>query len=132
MSDLSSSTPVSCQCLCQVRGFTQAAILLRLAAKPAHGYELLDGLRTAGEPCCCDTGLVYRTLRQLEREGLASSSWETGGVGPARRVYMLTDKGSRRLHGWAQEIETIARALQEFLAEYHLLDAGRHTSTEGE
>ena len=36
---------------------------------------------------------LYRTLRQLEKDGMLQSSWEPGPTGPARRVYCLTEVG---------------------------------------
>jgi DNA-binding PadR family transcriptional regulator len=46
-------------------------------------------------------GSVYRTLRQMEKEGLCESEWETShssnNGGPPRRVYKITDEGEAYL-----------------------------------
>ena len=39
---------------------------------------------------------LYRTLRQMEKDGFLESTWEPGPTGPARRVYTITDAG----HAW--------------------------------
>ena len=121
----------SCRCACQVRSFLQPALLVRLARRPAHGYELLEDLRTSSAPGCCDPGMVYRTLRRFEHQGLVRSTWNTESGGPARRVYQVTDRGLNHLHLWAQEIHSIHCALREFLADYQSLGAGQLEPTKG-
>jgi poly-beta-hydroxybutyrate-responsive repressor len=65
-----------------------------------------------------DPGTLYRTLRRLEEDGLVRSTWDTGGAGPARRVYELTDQGLEYLHAWAVNIRRTKAQLERFLAEY--------------
>ena len=87
----------------RVRGFMQPRLLLLLAQNPAHGYELMDTMARE-EDTNVDPGLLYRTLRQFEDDGLVSSSWDTEGRGPARRVYKITEEGLEYLHSWATNI----------------------------
>ena len=58
----------------------------------AYGYQLTQRLADSGMPEC-DSGTVYRTLRQLEKSGFVSSFWDTSESGPARRMYSLTQTG---------------------------------------
>ena len=101
----------------QIRRFLQPRILLLLAQKPAHGYELMERLEEADGPTA-DPGLLYRTLRQFEDEGLVQSAWDTEGRGPARRVYEITDEGQEHLHAWAINIRRTRERLERFLADY--------------
>ncbi len=101
-----------------IRGLVQPWLLLSLAIKPAHGYELMDRLAQREDIPDPDPGLLYRTLRQLEAEGLVSSSWDTEGAGPARRVYEITAEGIEYLHAWAINIRHTQARLGRFLAEY--------------
>src|SRR5512136_3006174 len=95
----------SCRCGGQVRGFIQPRLLLLLAKKAAHGYELMDALRSVqGDENLADPGMLYRTLRQFEADELVTSSWDTEGHGPARRVYHLTESGREYLDLWAVDI----------------------------
>ena len=106
-----------------IRGLVQPWLLLSLAIKPAHGYELMDRLAQREDIPDPDPGLLYRTLRQLEAEGLVSSSWDTEGAGPARRVYEITAEGIEYLHAWAINIRHTQARLGRFLAEYeHLFE----------
>jgi PadR family transcriptional regulator PadR len=102
----------------RVRGFIQPWLLLLLAQKPTHGYELMERLDQDEEAPGADPGLLYRTLRQLEQDGLVRSTWDTEGRGPARRVYEITDEGMEYLHAWAVDIRRTRERLDRFLAEY--------------
>lgn len=100
-----------------VRGYIQPRLLLLLADRPAHGYELMERLGQGNDPGA-DPGLLYRTLRQFEAEGLVRSSWDTEGHGAARRVYEITVEGIEYLHAWAVNIRRTRDRLERFLAEY--------------
>jgi len=102
----------------QVRRFIRAWLLLLLSQKSAHGYELLERLSQDEDAPGADPGLLYRTLRQFEEDELVHSSWDTGGRGPARRVYEITDAGIEYLHTWAVNIRRTRGRLDRFLAEY--------------
>ncbi len=102
----------------RIRGFVQPWLLLLLAQRPTHGYELMERLGQDDETPGADPGLLYRTLRQFEQEGLVRSSWDTEGRGPARRVYEITDEGLEYLHAWAVNIRRTRERLDRFLAEY--------------
>ena len=101
----------------RVRSFIQPRLLLLLAEKPAHGYELMERLGQEEDPGA-DPGLLYRTLRQFEEEGLVRSSWDTEGRGAARRVYEITDEGIDYLHAWAVNIRRTRERLEQFLSDY--------------
>ena len=100
----------------RVRSFVQPRLLFRLAQKPAHGYELMEQLDEEGS--AIDPALLYRTLHQFEEQGLVSSSWDTEGRGPARRVYELTADGLEYLHAWIVELRRTRERLDRFLRAY--------------
>jgi poly-beta-hydroxybutyrate-responsive repressor len=81
----------------------------------AYGYQLNQQLAEAGMPDC-DSGTVYRTLRQLERSGFVSSFWDTSESGPARRMYSLTTAGEVFLSGWIQTLQNYQSFLQKAMA----------------
>jgi PadR family transcriptional regulator PadR len=101
-----------------VRGFIQPWLLLLLLQKPSYGYELMERLAQDEETPDSDPGLLYRTLRQLEEEGLVRSAWDTEGRGPARRLYQVTPEGVEYIHAWAIKIRRTRQRLDRFLAEY--------------
>ena len=110
-------------CSCKVErvpNFIQPRLLLELAKKPAHGYELLEHLSEGGDTTP-DPGNLYRVLRMLEEDGLVSSNWDTQNTGPARRVYELTDQGMEFLRAWAVTIRQTNQSLNRFLSDYQNL-----------
>ena len=113
-----------CRCGRQVRGYIQPRLLLLLAKKATHGYELMDSLRSVeGDENLADPGMLYRTLRQFEEDGLVISTWDTQARGPARRVYRLTDAGREHLELWSADIRKTREQLDRFVAEYESLIA---------
>lgn len=83
----------------------------------AYGYQLTQRLADSGMPDC-DSGTVYRTLRQLERSGLVSSFWDTSANGPARRMYSLTAAGDIFLAGWIDTLQHYQRVLHDALTSF--------------
>ena len=108
-----------CECPERVSRFIQPCLLLLLHEKPAHGYELLDGVARFGfQDGPPDPGGIYRNLRRMEQDGLVTSHWDTSVAGPAKRVYEITADGEELLHAWAHGIERIKDALSNFLEAY--------------
>jgi PadR family transcriptional regulator, regulatory protein PadR len=107
-------------CRCKVErvpNFVQPRLLLELAKKPAHGYELIEHLSEGGG-VAPDPGNLYRVLRVLEEDGLVCSTWDTQNTGPARRVYELSDQGLEFLHTWAVTVTQTHQSLGRFLSDY--------------
>jgi len=117
----------------RIRGFIQPWILLLLSERPSHGYELLERLHEGSPETPADTALLYRTLRQMETDGLVRSSWETGEGGPARRLYVMTSEGVQCLHGWAANLRRTRDRLDEFMAVYErrFADSGGRGGEDG-
>jgi PadR family transcriptional regulator PadR len=93
-------------------------VLALLASGSEHGYAIVGQLAELGiTNGPIDVGQVYRTLRDLEKQGQVSSRWSTGS-GPARRDYRLTDAGVAALDEWAAVMKERARLVAEFEALY--------------
>ena len=92
-------------------------VLLAISAQKAHGYFIEQYLRSMGL-AQVEMTRIYRTLRQLEQQGLVTSAWEAGPDGPARRVYTLTDAGTTWLRGGAAMLEGYRTAIDAFFGRY--------------
>ncbi len=99
------------------RNFLRPCLLLLLAERPAHGYDLREQVADLGLEQV-DPGGLYRTLRAMEQEGLVHSWWEPSGSGPARRSYALTEEGQDWLHAWAGSLREVRRLLSRYLDRY--------------
>jgi DNA-binding PadR family transcriptional regulator len=81
------------------------ALLGLLEASGRHGYDLKRSYdRRFGEVKPIRFGQVYRTLAQLERDGLVEVHAEAGS-GPDRKRYTITPEGVTDLDAWLCEPE---------------------------
>src|SRR5919197_3893007 len=113
------------RCRCeggQPKNFARPCLLLLLAEAPAHGYELIERLRPFGFEIN-DPASVYKSLRQMEQEGLVNSEWGLSMRGPPRRVYSLTADGRDLLEAWALTLAQNREILGRFLDRYRGLEA---------
>ena len=92
-------------------------LLLMLKHWNAHGYELMQKLMFFGF-APIDQATLYRTLRQLEKDGLVVSHWETAVKGPAKRLYALTEAGELFLKSCASTMEQYRKMLDQFFRLY--------------
>jgi PadR family transcriptional regulator, regulatory protein PadR len=99
----------------RVERFAEPALLLLLAERPTHGYELLDRLPALLGDERVDVGNLYRFLRALEEEGFVTSEWSADLPGPAKRTYALTDDGRALLESWTAALGELRGALDGFL-----------------
>jgi DNA-binding PadR family transcriptional regulator len=108
------------QCVCSgktLARLVRPAVLAALSISPAHGYVLvqriaeLDLFAAAGP----DPSGVYRTLRDMEKEGLVAATWELGETGPAKRRFELTAEGVSCLDRWAATLTAYRTQLDGLL-----------------
>lgn len=81
------------------RHFPYPAILLLLLEEPRHGYRLVDSLLRFGFGPV-DRPTVYRTLADLEHDGLVTSWSAPPSAGATRQVYGVTEQGRLVLEKW--------------------------------
>src|ERR671932_2565238 len=86
------------------RNWLVKVILLSLGEGNSYGYELMERAAAFGFEAM-NPGTLYRTLRQMEKEGLCVSKWETSKGGPARRMYSITEAGGAYLDFWGEALE---------------------------
>lgn len=99
------------------RDFLIPYILLSLSVQRAHGYFIEQHLRGLGL-MNVELSTLYRTLRQLEKDGLVHSTWEPGPDGPARRIYSLTDAGRWWLDTGAATLAGYRTLIDRFFGSY--------------
>jgi PadR family transcriptional regulator PadR len=95
-------------------------VLLAVSLQRSHGYVIEDYLRALGL-FGITMSTLYRTLRQMERDGFLVSTWEPGPTGPARRVYTITADGQTVLGSSAAMLDAYRTTIDRF---FGLYDAG--------
>lgn len=92
-------------------------LLLMLREWSSYGYELMEKVATFGL-AAMNPGTFYRTLRQMEKDGMVRSSWDTSETGPARRMYSITEAGEAYLKYWADSLNQYQRLMDTFFRLY--------------
>ena len=98
-----------------LKGHLDSLLLAILAAGPAHGYAIIEDLKSrSGGAFALPEGTVYPALHRLERAGVLESNWSAAG-GRRRRVYRLTRRGRRQLETGRSEWHDFSRAVDAVL-----------------
>jgi DNA-binding PadR family transcriptional regulator len=97
---------------------TPAFLLLFLSDGPAYGASLLSRLQTELPYCLSDSAIVYRSLQEMEKNGLVETSWETRETGQPRKWYAILPKGRLELEEYAEDIRRRHANLEFFQAHY--------------
>jgi PadR family transcriptional regulator PadR len=92
-------------------------LLLMLREWSSYGYELMERMATFGLHAM-NPGTFYRTLRQMEKDGMVSSCWDTSEGGPARRMYSITEAGEAYLKYWADSLNQYQKMMDTFFRLY--------------
>ena len=99
------------------RNWLTPVALVILREESSYGYELKERLEEFGF-AEINAGTLYRTLRQMENEGLCESEWETSNGGPARRMYAITSAGESYLAAWAEGCKAYQNVMDCFFQAY--------------
>ncbi|MCA1740800.1 MAG: helix-turn-helix transcriptional regulator [Actinobacteria bacterium] len=94
--------------------------LVLLEEEDSYGYELMEQIEEEFGFEQINAGSVYRTLRQMEKEGLCSSQWDDHAEesGPPRRMYAITEAGEAYLEAWAEACAKYHRLMDQFAKVY--------------
>ena len=103
-----------------VKNWVTLVILRVLFESPMHGYKLIEILNNSGYLVDdkIETGTLYTTLRRLEKKGLLVSSWEDSPNEKRRRVYTVTEAGSRYLKEIIESIMQRKSMIEDMIAFY--------------
>jgi poly-beta-hydroxybutyrate-responsive repressor len=106
--------------------FVEPVLLFLLKRKGrCHGYELISELHEyALTDSEIEVAAVYRTLRQMEKNGCVNSEWDTESSGPARRLYVLTPHGEQHFQEWIAVLEHMCKSMKHFVGEAKTVTAG--------
>jgi PadR family transcriptional regulator PadR len=90
-------------------------LLVLIEEEGAYGGALITQLNELClAPNGVDVGMAYRTLRELDAEGLMTSQWIADDGAP-RRAYRLTKAGRQALDEWISVMRERGRLVEAFL-----------------
>ena len=99
------------------RNWLTPVALVILREESSYGYELMQRLEESGFEEI-SAGSLYRTLGQMEKEGLCKSEWDASQSGAARLMYSITDVGEEYLATWAEGCKKYQKVLDCFYQAY--------------
>lgn len=97
---------------------TPAFLLLFLTEGPSYGALLLSRLESELPFCLSDSAIVYRSLKQMESDGLVQTEWIPEESGQPRKWYHISAAGRAALADYAEDIRRRVQNLQFFLDRY--------------
>src|SRR5690242_4621070 len=94
-----------------LKGHLDLLLLAILAKGPAHGYAVIESLRSRSEGTFdLPEGTIYPALHRLENQGLLHSSWSEDSA-RRKRIYQLTPKGQQILSKRQEEWKKFSKAV---------------------
>ena len=97
------------------KGVLELVVLASLKHQPAYGGALLETL-TESLGSELSSGTLYPLLARLRKTGMLETHGEESPVGPPRKVYQVTDRGSARLKDlhaeWSDLVDAVSTALK--------------------
>lgn len=86
--------------------YTKYIILGMISSGPMSGYDIRKYVKELFSYIWdIGYGQIYPMLSRLEQEGMAVMSEAPSGRGPNRKVYEITDKGTKELRSWLKSPE---------------------------
>ena len=79
-----------------MRGNLEGCILKIISIKTTYGYEILEYLRRNGFESLTE-GTIYPLVLRLEKIGYVRFEMRASPLGPQRKYYSITDKGTAYL-----------------------------------
>lgn len=94
-----------------IKGTTGMLVLKLLSSSPMHGYEIIKEMEHESKGIfTLQEGTLYPVLHALEAEGFLEAVWE-GDTGRKRKVYSITQKGSKELLSKQNEWSKVRNAV---------------------
>jgi poly-beta-hydroxybutyrate-responsive repressor len=90
-------------------------LLLNLRERAHYGYELMQRMPGFGTT---HPGVMDRSLRQMEKEGMVFSEYDGLDGELSRRRYSIMESGRACLERWANSLEECQKKIDLFLSVY--------------
>ena len=105
-------------------------IMLGMLREPRSGYDIKKHFeQSLGNFWRAELSQIYPLLQKMHADGLLTGKEGESRIGPTRRVYKRTAKGSRQLKSWLSDGPVVGTERIAYLAQvYFLSDLGDDSS----
>lgn len=103
-----------------LKGTLEGCVLAIISKKETYGYEISEQLKEYGFGKITE-GTIYPLLLRLEKNDLIKAIYRVSEVGPKRKYYFLTPKGSAELKNFFEsycELENAVNLLMKDIGGY--------------
>lgn len=101
-----------------LKGHLDAIVLSVINSGAGYGYAIMKEISVRSQNMIeLPGGTIYPILHRLENNGLIASNWATAPSGRKRRVYTLTESGTKQLRERCEHWKTFAAAINMLLLE---------------
>jgi len=97
-----------------LKGILEACILSFISQSETYGYDIMQNLTTHGFDHVKD-GTLYPILSRLEKKGYIKSRIGESSLGPKRKYFKITDKGSLYLKDFIKQYIIIIEKANQVL-----------------
>lgn len=97
-----------------LKGVIDGLILHIIKNNETYGYEIVEELKRAGFYTMTE-GTVYPILTRLTKKGMVLGTYKKSSIGPRRKYYYITNKGSEYLEKFYQSYEELNTNVHEII-----------------
>lgn len=100
-----------------LKGVIDGVILHIIKNNETYGYEIVEELKRNGFYTMTE-GTVYPILQRLSKKGYILAGYKKSEIGPRRKYYYITAKGSEYLSTFYESYQELNQAV------YRIIDRG--------
>lgn len=97
-----------------LKGTLEGCVLAIIGKKETYGYEISEQLGEYGFGRITE-GTIYPLLLRLEKNDLIQAVYRVSEVGPKRKYYFLTSKGSEELKNFFRSYRELEDAVNSLM-----------------
>lgn len=97
-----------------LKGTLEGCVLAIISQKETYGYEISEQLEKYGFGKIAE-GTIYPLLLRLEKNDLIQAIYRASEVGPKRKYYFLTPKGSEELKNFFNSYRELEDAVNSLM-----------------
>lgn len=97
-----------------LKGTLEGCVLAIISKKETYGYEISEQLEAYGFGKITE-GTIYPLLLRLEKNDLIRATYRASEVGPKRKYYGLTSKGSETLEDFFHSYRELENAVDSLM-----------------